>query len=76
MRNCDQRNVRKHKEIKNSDERVTLNMYEIIKISEKFDDKDKMETTYLESKLKMYGSVKWLVTALALKTKARSEKYK
>ena len=27
MRNCGQRNVRKHKEIKDSDERVTLNMY-------------------------------------------------
>ena len=38
MRNCGQSNVRKHKEIKNSDERVTLNMNEIFKISEKFDD--------------------------------------
>ena len=27
MRNCGQRNVRKHKKIKDSDERVTLNMY-------------------------------------------------
>ena len=33
MRNCGQRNVRKHKEIKDSDERVTLNMNEILKIS-------------------------------------------
>ena len=40
MRNCCQRNVRKHKEIKDSDERVTLNVYEILKISEKFDDLD------------------------------------
>ena len=32
MRNCGQRNVRKHKEIKDSDERVTLNMYEILNI--------------------------------------------
>ena len=37
---------------------------------------DKMETTSSESKVKMEGSGKWLVTALALKTKARSTKYK
>ena len=53
MRNCGKRNVRKHKEIKDSDERVTLNMYEILKISEKFDDLDKMETTSSESKVNM-----------------------
>ena len=52
------------------------NMYEILKFSEKFDNLDKMEITSSESKVKMEGSVKWLVTALALKTKARSEKYK
>ena len=34
MRNCGGRNVRKHREIKDSDERVTLNMNEILKISE------------------------------------------
>ena len=45
MRNCGQSNVRKHREIKDSDERVTLNMNEILKISEKFDSLDKMETT-------------------------------
>ena len=60
MRNCGQRNVRKHEEIKDSDERVTLNMYDILKISEKFDDLDKMETTSSESKVKMEGSGKWL----------------
>ena len=76
MRNCGQRNVRKHKEIKGSDKCVTLNMYDIFNISEKFDDLDKMETTSLESKVKMEGSGKWLVTALSLKTKARSKKYK
>ena len=76
MRNCGQRNVRKHKEIKDSDERVTLNMYEILKISEEFDDLDKMETTSSESKVKMEGSGKWLVTALSLKTKARSKNIK
>ena len=35
-----------------------------------------METTSSGSKVKMEGSGKWLVTALALKTKARSTKYK
>ena len=76
MRNCGHRNVRKHKDIKDSNEPVTLNMYEILKISEKFDDLDKMEITSSESKVKMEGSGKWLVTALALNTKARSKKYK
>ena len=71
MRNCGQRNVRKHKDIKDSDKCVTLNMYEILNISEKFDNLDKMETKSSESKVKMEGSGKWLVTALALKTKAR-----
>ena len=33
MRNCGQLKVRKHKEIKDSDEHITLNMYEILKIS-------------------------------------------
>ena len=33
MRNCGQHNVRIHNEIKDSDERVTLNMYDILKIS-------------------------------------------
>ena len=71
MRNCGPRNVKKHKEIKGSDKCVTLNMHEILNISEKFDDLDKMETTSSESKVKMEGSGKWLLTALALKTKAR-----
>ena len=35
-----------------------------------------METTSSESKVKMEESGKWLVTALALKTKARSKEYK
>ena len=80
MRNCGKRNFSKHRDIKDSGERVTLiayeNMYEILKISEKFDNLYKMETTSSESKVKMEGSGKWLVTALALKTKARSTKYK
>ena len=48
-------------------------MYEILRFSGKFDDPDKMETTSSESKVKMEGSGKGLVTALALKTKARSK---
>ena len=76
MQNCGQRNVRKHKEIKGSDKCVTLNIYEILNISEKFDDLYKMETTSSESKVKMEGSGKWLVTALALNIKARSKIYK
>ena len=73
MRNCVQRNVRKQKEIKGGEKCVTLNMYEILNISEKFDDLDKMETASSESKVKMEGSGKWLVTALALNTKSRSK---
>ena len=51
-------------------------MNEILKILEEFDNLDKMETTSSESKVKMEGSGKWLVTALALKTKARSTNIK
>ena len=51
-------------------------MYEILNISENFDDMDKMDTTSLESKVKMEGSGKGLVTALDLKTKARSKNIK
>ena len=53
IRNCGQRDVRKHKEIKGSDTCVTLNIYEILIISEKFDDLNKMETTSLESKVEL-----------------------
>ena len=42
MKNFCQCNVRKHKEIKGSDKCVTLNIYEILNISEKFDDLNKM----------------------------------
>ena len=70
MKICGRPKVGKHKEIKGSDKCVTLN------ISEKFDSLNKMETTSSESKVKMEGSGKWLVTALALKTKARLKKRK
>ena len=51
MKNCGRHKVRKHKEIKGSDKCVTLNIYKILNISEKFDDLNKMETTSSESKL-------------------------
>ena len=50
MKNCGRRKVRKHKEIKGSDKCVTLNICDILNISEKFDDLNKMETTSSESK--------------------------
>ena len=70
MRNCGRRKVSKHKEIKGSDKFVTLN------ISEKFDSLNKMETTSSDSKVELERSGKGLVTALDLKTKATSKKYK
>ena len=45
MKNYGSRMVRKHKEIKGSHKCVTLNIYDILNISEKFDDMSKMETT-------------------------------
>ena len=76
MKNCGRHKVRKHKDIKGSYKCVTLNIYETLNISEKFDDLEKMETTSSESKVKLERSGKGLVTALALKTKAGSKKYK
>ena len=74
MKNCGRHKVRKHKEIKGSDKCVTLNIYEILNISEKFDDLNKIKTTSSESKVELEGSGKGLVTTLSLKTKARLEK--
>ena len=70
MKNCGRRKVRKHKEIRGSDKIVTLD------ISVKFDILNKTETTSSESKQKLERSGKGLVTALAFKTKVRSQKYK
>ena len=71
IKNCGCSKVRKHKEIKGSDKCVTLNIYEILNISEEFDNLKKMETTSSESKVELEGSGKGLVTAFYLKTKAR-----
>ena len=76
MKNCGRRKVRKHKDIKGSDKCVTLNIYDILNISEKFDNLNKMETTSSESKVELDRSGKGLVTALDLKTKERPKKYK
>ena len=68
MKNCGRRKVRKHKEIKGSDNIVNLN------VSEKFDSLKKMETTSSESKGQLRRSGKGLVIALDLKTKVRFAK--
>ena len=68
MKICGRCKVSKHKEIKGSDKCVTLNT------SEKFDSLNKMKTTSSEPKGKLRRSGKGLITALALKTKAKSEK--
>ena len=68
MKNCGRRKVRKHKEIRDSDKCVTLN------VSAKFDSLKKMETTSSESKGKFGRSGKGLVTALDLKTKVSPKK--
>ena len=68
MKNCGRRKVRKHKEIKGSYKIVTLD------ISSKFDSLNKMKTTSSELKEKLERSGKGLVTALAFKTKVRSQK--
>ena len=70
MKNCGRRKVRKHKEIKGSDKIVTLS------VSAKFYSLNKIKTTSLESKIKLGRSGKGLVTALAFKTKVKSQKYK
>ena len=70
MKNCGRCKVRKHKQIKDSDKIVNLD------ISAKFDSLNKMKTAFSESKEKLEISEKGLVTALDFKTKVRSPKYK
>ena len=70
MKHCGRHKVGKHKEIKGSDNIVTLN------VSEKFDSLNNMKTTSSESKVKLGRSGKGLVTALAFKTKVRSKNTK
>ena len=68
MINYGRRTFRKHKEIKGSDNIVTLN------VSAKFDSLNKIETTSSESKGKLGRLGKGLVPALDFKTKVGSPK--
>ena len=68
MKNVGRRKVRKHKEIKGSENIVTLN------VSAKFDSMNKTKTTSSESKGKLGRSGKALVTTLDFKTKLRFTK--
>ena len=70
MKNCGHINVSKHKEINGNDKYVTL------EILSKFDSLNKMKIKSSESKVKLEGSGKGLITSLGFKTKARSQKYK
>ena len=70
MKNCGRHNVRKHKDIKGSDQYVTLD------ISLKFDSLDKMKIISLESKGKLEISGKGLITSMGFKAKVRPQKYK
>ena len=60
-------NVRKHRDIKGSENYITLN------ILLKFDSLDKMRITYSESKVKLGRSVKGLITSLGLKAKNKAK---
>ena len=69
-KNCGRRNVRKHKEIRGSDNYVTLD------ISWKFDSIEKMKITSSESKGKLKRSGKGLIISMCFKAKVRLHKYK
>ena len=70
MKICDHRNVRKHREIKDSDKYTTL--YILLK----FGSLDKIRITSSDSKYYLGISGKGLITLLGLKAKARPKKYK
>ena len=70
MENYGRRNVRKHMEIKDSENYVTLD------ISLKFGNLDKMKITSSESKEKLERSGKGLITSTSFKAKVRSQKCK
>ena len=67
-KHCGRRNVRKHKDIKDSDKYVTLD------ISSKFDSLDNMKIKSSESKRKLERSGKGLINSLDLKAKVRPQK--
>ena len=68
MKNCGNRNVRKQRDIKDSDKYVTLD------ISLKFDSLYKMKITSSESKDNLGRLEKGLITSLGLKAKERPHK--
>ena len=70
MKNCGRCNVRKHKEIKGSDNYVTLDIPSKIYILEN------MKITSSESKGKLERSGKGLITSLGFKANLRPQKYK
>ena len=70
MKNCGHRNVRKHVEIKDSEEYVTLD------ISLKFGNLEKMRITSSYPKDNLGKSGKELIISLGLKSKVRPKKNK
>ena len=70
MKNCGRQNVRKHREIKGSDNYIILNKLL------KFGSLDKMRITYSESKDNLGISVKGLITYLGIYVKPIPKKYK
>ena len=70
MKNCGHRNVRKHREIKNGEKYITLDIY--LKIGGLY----KMNITYSDPKYYFGISVKELITSLGLKTIGRSNRNK
>ena len=70
MKNGGSRNVRKQREIKDSDKYFTLN------ILLKFDSMNKLIITSSDSKDYLGRSGQGLITSLGLKDKARPKKYK
>ena len=70
MKICGCLNVRKHREIKDSDKYITLD------ILSKFDSLEKMRITSSDPKDNSGRSGKGLITSLGIKSKARPKKYK
>ena len=70
IKNCGCQNVRKHREIKDSDKYITLD------ISLNFGSLDKMRVTSSESKYNFGRSGKGLITSMGIKAKSIPKKYK
>ena len=70
MKNCDRHNVRKHREINNSEKYITL------EISLKFGSLDNMRITSSDPNDYLGISGKGLITSMGLKTNVSSNKNK